>query len=131
MLSPALAVDLDLDLALDLALVLSATTFWRRLEYATASSVVVAQAYLAVGALAEAAVAFVARHEKAAPPRRGDALAESMPPGTVLPAIAAGVDAARRRRQARLAVSRIPFIEPIADKREAFYQQRLLLAWKV
>jgi hypothetical protein len=63
--------------------------------------------------------------------RHYDAFAEMTLPGTVFPATARGVDGARRRRQARLAVSRVPFIEPIADKREAFYEQRLLLglAW--
>ena len=63
--------------------------------------------------------------------RHYDALAESALPGTVFPATAPGVGNVRRRRQARLAVSRAPFIEPLADKREAFYEQRLLmgLAW--
>ena len=63
--------------------------------------------------------------------RHCDAFAESILPGAVFPSIAAGVEGARRRRQARLAVSRVPFIEPLADKRETFYEQRLLLglAW--
>lgn len=63
--------------------------------------------------------------------RHYDAYAEGVLPGTVYPSTGAGVEGARRRRQARLAVSRVPFLEPIADKREAFYEQRLLLglAW--
>ena len=63
--------------------------------------------------------------------RHYNEMAEKVAPGTVFPASAPGVDNVRRRRQARLAVSRVPFIEPLADKREAFYEQRLLLglAW--
>ena len=59
--------------------------------------------------------------------RHFDDFAENTPPGTVFPSIAAGVESAKRRCQTRLAVSRVPFVEPIADKREAFYEQRLLL----
>lgn len=58
--------------------------------------------------------------------RHYDATAESVPPGATF-ASAKSVTGARRRRQARLAVSRTPFIEPIGTKREAFYEQKLLL----
>ena len=63
--------------------------------------------------------------------RHYDGLAESVLPGTVYPSTGTGVEGARRRKQARLAVSRVPFLEPIAGKRESFYEQRLLLglAW--
>ena len=55
--------------------------------------------------------------------RHYDSKAESSVPGSVYPSTASGVDSARRRRQARLAVSRTPTIEPIAGTREAFYEQ--------
>ena len=60
-----------------------------------------------------------------------DTFSEITPAGTVFPSAAIGVEASRRRKQTRLAVSRIPFIEPLADQRETFYQQKLLLglAW--
>ena len=53
-------------------------------------------------------------------------MAEAIPPGTLY-ASAYGVSGARRRRNARLAVSRPPFLEPMGGKREEFYEQRLLL----
>ena len=55
--------------------------------------------------------------------RHFDSKAESLVPRSVYPSTASGVDGARRRRQARLAVSRTPTIEPIAGTREAFYEQ--------
>ena len=58
--------------------------------------------------------------------RHYDATAEDVPPGATF-ASAKSVTGARRRQQARLAVSRTPFIEPIGTKREAFYEQKLLL----
>ena len=60
--------------------------------------------------------------------RHYDATAEALPAGTLLAASVSNVEGARRRKQARLAVSRVPFIEPLGVKREAFYEQRLLLA---
>ena len=59
--------------------------------------------------------------------RHYDEFSEHQLPGSVFPSVASGVGGSRRRRQARLAVSRVPFLEPLADKREAFYEQRLLL----
>ena len=60
--------------------------------------------------------------------RHFDQHTEALCPGTHLPASLKHVEGARRRKQGRLAVSRVPFIEPIGMKREAFYEQRLLLA---
>ena len=59
--------------------------------------------------------------------RHYDKFAESLVPGTRLASTAVGVGGVRRRLQARLGISRVPFIEPIGDKREAFYEQKLLL----
>ena len=59
--------------------------------------------------------------------RHFDEAAEALPAGTLLAASVSNVEGARRRKQARLAVSRVPFIEPLGVKREAFYEQRLLL----
>ena len=53
--------------------------------------------------------------------------AQSVAAGNRFLSTADGVCAVRKRMPARLAVSRVPFIEPIGDKREAFYEQRLLL----
>ena len=63
--------------------------------------------------------------------RHYDPLAENTLPGTTFPSISPGVDGVRRRHQARLAVTRTPFMEPIGDKREPFYEMRLILglAW--
>ena len=60
--------------------------------------------------------------------RHFDERTEALRPGTHLPASVKHVEGARRRQQARLAVSRVPFIEPLGMKREAFYEQRLLLS---
>ena len=62
--------------------------------------------------------------------RHYDPWAESVLPGTTL-ASSHQVDSVRRRKQARLAVSRLPFIEPIGKAREDFYEMKLLLglAW--
>ena len=58
--------------------------------------------------------------------RHYDQDAEAIAPGAKY-ASAATVTGARRRKQARLAVSRVPFIEPIGTRRERYYEQRLLL----
>jgi len=50
---------------------------------------------------------------------------ENTPVGTRFPARAQGLETLQRRRQGRLAVSRIPHLEPLAGKREDFYQQKL------
>ena len=73
--------------------------------------------------------------EDAIPPetyhRHYDDFAENTPPGSTYPSMMKHINGARRRKQARLGVSRIPFIEPIGEKREKFYEQKLLcgLAW--
>ena len=63
--------------------------------------------------------------------RHYDAEAEAIPAGTTFPSTAKHVEGARRRQQARLGVSRTPFIEPIGASREGFYEARLLtvLPW--
>ena len=58
--------------------------------------------------------------------RHYDEAAEHVPSGKTF-ASATSVTGARRRQQARLGISRTPFIEPIGTKREAFYEQKLLL----
>ena len=63
--------------------------------------------------------------------RHYDKFAQDMPAGTLMHSTAQGVPGLRRRKPGRLAVSRVPFLEPIGARREAFYEQRLLLglAW--
>jgi hypothetical protein len=60
-----------------------------------------------------------------------DAWSESVPEGARFKASVKHVEGARRRKQSRLAVCRTGTIEPIAARREKFYEQRLLLrlAW--
>jgi len=58
--------------------------------------------------------------------RHYDSFAEDVAPGTVF-SVGCGIDGARRRQQTRLAVCRTPFIEPLADKRELYFEQKLLL----
>ena len=59
--------------------------------------------------------------------RHHDAAAESMPPGRSFASRAPGVQAARKRRRDRLAVSRAPIFELMGDQRDKHYEQRLLL----
>ena len=59
--------------------------------------------------------------------RHYDALAEGVPAGTPFPSTVRHLERARKRRQARLGVSRTPFIEPIGADRERFYESRLVL----
>ena len=59
--------------------------------------------------------------------RHYDRKCEKMLPGTKFPSRVQGLEVLQRRRQARLAVSRIPFLEPLGPKRENYYQQKLLL----
>ncbi len=63
--------------------------------------------------------------------RHTDAFMEGVAHGTVYSATQKHVPGSRRRVQARLGVSRIPFLEPLGTSREAFYENRLLLglAW--
>jgi len=58
--------------------------------------------------------------------RHYDSYVEEVAAGTVY-SVGCGIESARRRQQSRLAVSRVPFIEPLADKREAYFEQKLLL----
>jgi len=58
--------------------------------------------------------------------RHYDSFAEDVAPGTVF-SVGCGIEGARRRQQTRLAVCRTPFIEPLADKRESYFEQKLLL----
>jgi len=55
--------------------------------------------------------------------RHYDLKCEKMVPGTKFPSRAQGLEVLQRRRQARLAVSRIPFLEPLGAKRENYHQQ--------
>ena len=48
-------------------------------------------------------------------------------PGSLFQSVRQGVGGARKRKCARLGVSRVPFIEPLGDKRENSYEARLLL----
>ena len=59
--------------------------------------------------------------------RHYDGFAQGIPTGTILHSSASGVPGVRRRKPARLAISRVPCIEPMGARREAFYEQRLLL----
>jgi len=59
--------------------------------------------------------------------RHYDPWAETVPAGSTY-ASARQVEGVRKRKQARLAVSRLPFIEPIGTSREDFYEGKLLLA---
>ena len=63
--------------------------------------------------------------------RHYDKFAQDMPSGTLMHSRAQGVPGLRRRKPGRLACSRVNFLEPIGARREAFYEQRLLLglAW--
>ena len=57
--------------------------------------------------------------------RHYDLKCEKMVPGAKFPSRAQGLEVLLRRRQARLAVSRIPFLEPLGAKRENYHQQIL------
>ena len=59
--------------------------------------------------------------------RHFDSAADEIQAGSSYPAIVKHVNGARRRQQARLGVSRVPFIEPLGAKRESFYEAKLLL----
>ena len=56
-----------------------------------------------------------------------DRFSEAIPEGTRLASDYTGVEVVRRRGQPRLAVPYRPTLEPLGQKREAFYQQKLLL----
>ena len=59
--------------------------------------------------------------------RHYDAFSEGNPPGVKFPGVVKGIETLSRRRQGRLAVSRLPYLEPIGPRREEFYEQKLLL----
>ena len=59
--------------------------------------------------------------------RHYDSFAESVLPGNLFQSERKQVGGARRRQDARFGVSRVPFIEPLGDKRENSYEARLLL----
>ena len=63
--------------------------------------------------------------------RNYDALMEETPEGTHFVASVKHVPGCRRRRQSSLGVSRLPFVEPIGNTRESFYEFKLVLglAW--
>ena len=63
--------------------------------------------------------------------RHSDPIMEHVPPGTHYKSPFRHVPGCRRRKTARLGVSRIPFIEPIGPSRELFYEAKLVLglAW--
>ena len=56
--------------------------------------------------------------------RHYNRMCENTPVGTRFPSRAQGLEVLQRRRQGRLAVSRIPQLEPLGGKREDFYQQK-------
>ena len=60
--------------------------------------------------------------------RNYDQQMECTPAGTKFLACCKHVPGCRRRKQACLGVSRLPFIEPIGDSRESFFEQKLVLA---
>ena len=59
--------------------------------------------------------------------RHYDSFSDNVAPGKLFPSCWKNVGGARRRQDARLGVSRTPFIEPLGDKRENSYEARLLL----
>ena len=59
--------------------------------------------------------------------RHYDAFAEDVAPGSLFPSNRQKVGSARKRKCARLGVSRVPFIEPLGANRENSYEARLLL----
>ena len=59
--------------------------------------------------------------------RHFDAFSEKTRPGHKFISRAVDCDVYQRRKQARLGVCRTPFLEPLANKREDYWQQRLIL----
>ena len=58
--------------------------------------------------------------------RHYDEYAQELDIGKLMASNAGGVPGLRRRKSARLGISRVPFHEPIGSRREAFYEQKLL-----
>ena len=73
----------------------------------------------------------LASDEEPAPPdlshRNYDELMEATPQGAHFLANFKHVPGVRRRRQSSLGVSRVPFIEPIGNSREDFFEAKLVL----
>jgi AAA domain len=61
--------------------------------------------------------------------RHFDEQSESVAAGTAFPGLHPGVGTLRRRKLDRLGVARTAFLEPLGEKREAFYEQRLALTF--
>jgi hypothetical protein len=59
--------------------------------------------------------------------RHYDRYSETVPEGAKFASDFKGVEVVRRRNQQRLAVSYHPALEPLGAKREAYYQQKLIL----
>ena len=59
--------------------------------------------------------------------RNYDPTMEGTAAGTIFPSSAAGVPSAKRRRDERLGVSRVPLLEISGSGREGFYQQKILM----
>ena len=60
--------------------------------------------------------------------RNYDEQMENTPPGARFLAACKHIPGCRRRKQSCLGVPRLPFIEPIGESREAFFEQKLVLA---
>jgi len=60
--------------------------------------------------------------------RHYDSFAEKTHPGTKFHSRCVDCDVYQRRHQARLGVCRVPYLEPLANQREDYWQQKLLLA---
>ena len=61
--------------------------------------------------------------------RNYDELMEATPQGAHFLANFKHVPGVRRRRQSNLGVSRVPFIEPIGNSREGFFEAKLVLGF--
>ncbi len=57
--------------------------------------------------------------------RHYDAFSERTPPGQKFTSMGQGLETSQRRCQGRLAVNRIPYLEPLGGKRENYYEQKL------
>ena len=59
--------------------------------------------------------------------RHYDKFMEGAPPGQHFLSICKGVPGCKRRKQANLGISRTPCPEPLGDRRESYYENRLIL----
>ena len=60
--------------------------------------------------------------------RNSDSVMNSTAAGNRWASISKGLPPTKRRENARLGITRVPFIEPLGDRRELFYEAKLLLA---